>query len=84
MKIQIKLNKLKYYNDTYADLIIMGLLVTLICLFLLSILIFVSLWPLVLIWAINGLFNTSIEYSFTNWFIVIILSILTRIKFNWT
>ena len=36
--------------------------------------IFIIIGPFVQIWAINTLFKTSIEYSWLNWFCVILLN----------
>ena len=37
-------------------------------------LIFIVIGPFVQIWAVNTLFKTSIEYSWLNWFCVMILN----------
>ena len=37
-------------------------------------LLFIVVGPFIQIWAINTLFKTSIEYSWLNWFCVIILN----------
>ena len=35
---------------------------------------FIAIGPFVQIWAVNTLFKTSIEYSWLNWFCVMILN----------
>lgn len=37
-------------------------------------LIFIVIGPFIQIWAVNTLFKTSIEYSWLNWFCVMILN----------
>ena len=37
-------------------------------------LLFIVIGPFIQIWAVNTLFKTSIEYSWLNWFCVIILN----------
>jgi hypothetical protein len=34
--------------------------------------------PFILIWAINGLFKTTIEYTWMNWFYVVVILIFTK------
>lgn len=49
-----------------------------IFIFILSILVFVIISPLILLWAINGLFNTGLEYSFMNYCYTLIILIFLR------
>ena len=42
-----------------------------------------AIGPLAIIWALNTLFNTHIEYSFENWVAVIILySVISGVKYT--
>lgn len=51
----------------------LGLVGAVIAIFVLAI-----LWPLVIVWALNTLFNLSIAYTFWNWLAGLVL--LTAIK----
>jgi hypothetical protein len=52
---------------TSHAIIIVGLV---LCLMLVS--------PFILIWAVNGLFGTSVEYTFLNWVYVMILLVFLK------
>lgn len=39
---------------------------------------FILFIPFLLIWAINGLFCLTLEYTWTNWFYALIIMILMR------
>ena len=47
---------------------------TLFLVILLIALFFIVVGPFIQIWAVNTLFNTAIEYSWLNWFCVMILN----------
>lgn len=46
--------------------------------FILLILVYIVISPFVLLWAINGLFNTGLEYSFMNYCYILIILIFLR------
>jgi hypothetical protein len=46
--------------------------------FILLILVYIVISPFVLLWAINGLFNTGLEYSFMNYCYTLIILIFLR------
>jgi hypothetical protein len=60
----------KYSNSFYGLLI---LLIIVVALFLLVV------GPFIEIWAVNTLFKSSVEYSWLNWFCVIVLHTTIKI-----